>query len=435
MAAPPAAPSLLRGFSAPVKVTLSPPLSEDALAFCAAHDSDPFCRWEAASKLAVRAVLARRDADAGAADDDASAAAAAEAAAASSLARLVSALRSTLAAAAAGSLDGALAAEVLTFPDAFELLAAAGGPGDPVAAFAAREAVLASASASLRPELIAAVESADAAAAAEGGVYAFEKGAVARRALRNTALSLLCRLGGVDLSRAEAALSGARCMTDEIAALHAVLRSAEAWRGDKDGRPTESRAAAAAAAFGARWAGEPLVVVKWLGAQAASPAPGGAARVRALLASPHFVATTPNHNYAVLGGAPRQLISAKFFLPFCLSSAILTHFNTFPPRLRPRQRPRLPRRRRLRLRPALRLSADARRFEPAVRGALRGAPHPGCPPGRAPRSPHDSPAAPPGRRPRAVAQSGGDRAQVACGGCGGGVRALLCCVRRTLISH
>jgi len=45
-------PSVLRGFSAPVWVTMSPPLSTAELLFALAHDADPFNRWEAAQMLA-----------------------------------------------------------------------------------------------------------------------------------------------------------------------------------------------------------------------------------------------------------------------------------------------------------------------------------------------------------------------------------------------
>ena len=46
-------PSLLRGFSAPVK--LSFPYSRDQLMFLMQHDSDGFNRWEAGQQLAVHA--------------------------------------------------------------------------------------------------------------------------------------------------------------------------------------------------------------------------------------------------------------------------------------------------------------------------------------------------------------------------------------------
>ncbi len=47
--------SLLRGFSAPVK--LDAPRSDDELTFLMAHDSDPFARWEAGQQLGARLIL------------------------------------------------------------------------------------------------------------------------------------------------------------------------------------------------------------------------------------------------------------------------------------------------------------------------------------------------------------------------------------------
>jgi len=49
-------PSLLRGFSAPVNVTIT--LSDDDLAFLMHHDGDLFNRWQASNKFTTRAILA-----------------------------------------------------------------------------------------------------------------------------------------------------------------------------------------------------------------------------------------------------------------------------------------------------------------------------------------------------------------------------------------
>ena len=53
-------PSLLRGFSAPV--TVDAQLDDRDLAFLAAHDSDPFNRWEAGQKMAIARLMALTDA-------------------------------------------------------------------------------------------------------------------------------------------------------------------------------------------------------------------------------------------------------------------------------------------------------------------------------------------------------------------------------------
>ena len=49
-------PSLNRGFSAPIKLSL--PIEADDLRFLAAHDSDPFNRWQAVQTLAMSLLTA-----------------------------------------------------------------------------------------------------------------------------------------------------------------------------------------------------------------------------------------------------------------------------------------------------------------------------------------------------------------------------------------
>ncbi|HEY5522110.1 MAG TPA: aminopeptidase N, partial [Desulfuromonadaceae bacterium] len=48
-------PALLRGFSTPVK--LDYPYSHDQLALLMAHETDPFCRWEAGQRMAIKIIL------------------------------------------------------------------------------------------------------------------------------------------------------------------------------------------------------------------------------------------------------------------------------------------------------------------------------------------------------------------------------------------
>ena len=52
--ASPPVPSLLRGFSAPVKLS---GLTPDRLRFLAAHDTDPFVRWESGQQFAATVLL------------------------------------------------------------------------------------------------------------------------------------------------------------------------------------------------------------------------------------------------------------------------------------------------------------------------------------------------------------------------------------------
>ncbi|KAI0562058.1 alanyl aminopeptidase [Gracilaria domingensis] len=50
-------PSLLRGFSAPVKLERVCGASDDELAFLMANDADEFCRWESGQKLALNFIV------------------------------------------------------------------------------------------------------------------------------------------------------------------------------------------------------------------------------------------------------------------------------------------------------------------------------------------------------------------------------------------
>ena len=287
-------PSLLRGFSAPVALSVSPPLSGEQLAFLLAHDTDAFVKWEAAQQLATREVLRRYtlpDASSPSANDE------------PSFGRLAASLGAVLASACDGSVDRALAAECLSFPDTSSLVDAAFEAAhtgvDPVQMHAAREATLRGLAGALRSQLSPIADAPPASA-----VYEFTPPAVAGRALRNAATSMLAKLGGGELSgRVAARLAAADSLTDELAALSAAASS------DWPGRQ------AALDAFQAKWAHSPLVTVKWLGVAAATiAAPTSGAppleRLGALMASPPFKLTTPNHCYAVLGGFARRAVPA-----------------------------------------------------------------------------------------------------------------------------
>ena len=120
-------PSVLREFSAPVRLEYSPPLSDDRLAFLMAYDTDSFNRWEAAQKLAMKVVLA----------------AAAESSSGAELSEppvaLMEAFGKTLA--SAGTTDNSLLAYTLALPALSELSDAMPVPVDPLALVAARKHV------------------------------------------------------------------------------------------------------------------------------------------------------------------------------------------------------------------------------------------------------------------------------------------------------
>ncbi len=259
-------PSLLRGFSAPVKLK-GVPLGR--LKFLAVHDPEPFARWEAGQEVAARALLdrveaLRRRAAPASLDPD-----------------LVAATRQTLADAAH---DPAFAAEALVLPSE-SFLADQMAIVDVDAVHLARDSARGEIGRVLAAEFAAAYE-----ALADPGPYHIDGAAIGRRALRNASLAYIAAADpekGAALAKAQFDI--AANMTDVLAAL-AVLADLE--------RPERP---AALARFFAAWAHDPLVVDKWFSLQARSSLPQTPARVRALTAHPAFERKNPNRVRALVG--------------------------------------------------------------------------------------------------------------------------------------
>ncbi|CAM9463360.1 unnamed protein product, partial [Phaeothamnion confervicola] len=296
-------PSLLRGFSAPVKMLYK--YTDEDLGFLAASDTDPFNRWEAGQRLGTRVLLALAG--------DAAAAAAggvdADAVAASlpPLPRpLVESFRATLAGAAAESdADRSLQAYALQLPP-FSALAEEMSVVDPDALRAAYRHVRHGLLTELRLEFEAAYD-----ALAPAGPYVKSAAEVGRRRLRNTCLGFLHEVPAGSDAAATAAAAAERCwkqfvaadnMTDKIAALGCLV--------DLPG----ARRDAALAQFHADADGDALVLNKWFAVQASADVPDLAARVLELMKHPDFTLRNPNRIRSVVGsfsgrdyaGVPRQ---------------------------------------------------------------------------------------------------------------------------------
>jgi aminopeptidase N len=262
IAAAPAA-SVLRGYSAPVR--LSHANDDAALALQARHDSDGFNRWFSANLLTRRLfaqALAQGEPEAA----------------------LVETWTGCLGHALGDpTLDPALTAEMLTIADA-GTLAETLTDIDPEAVHLARariETMLAKALVEPLRAKYHALAPADAAAA--------DLAAQARRRLRNVCLAALCRADPGHLELARMQYEQARNLTDRLAALGVMV----SLRGDG--------VEAALAAFAERYAGDPLVLDKWLSVQATEPDPRALARVEALTAHAAFRWTNPNNVYALVG--------------------------------------------------------------------------------------------------------------------------------------
>ncbi len=257
-------PSLLRGFSAPVKLSGVPPAQ---LQFLAAHDTDPFVRWESAQQYATHLLLAmaaaQRRGETPALDQG-----------------LIDALAATLRSADA---DPAFAAEALALPsEAF--LADQMAVADVDAIHAVRHSARAAIGQALRDELRATYER-----LTDTGPYRIDGAAIGRRALRNTCLAYLAADGDADgIARAKAQFDAGQNMTDVLASL-AVLSAVGC-----------AERQAALDAFHARWRGDDLVLDKWFAIQAMSPLPDTTAAVRALAKHADFDLRNPNRVRALV---------------------------------------------------------------------------------------------------------------------------------------
>ena len=251
--------SLLRGFSAPVKLTA--PRSDDELSFLMAHDSDPFARWEAGQQLAAKLILGMVE----------------EYRAGKPMVvpeGFVSAVRRTL---DDQRLDRALIADAATLPN-IAYLGELMGEIDIDGLWAAREHLKKTLAKRLSDRWAALYE-----ANRQTGGYRFEAEDVGRRSLRNVCLHYLSTEEGRD-ARRRAALhfETAANMTDSVAGL-SVLSELGGIEGDT-----------ALARFHDRWKNEALVLDKWFAIQASTPAADALARVQALTRHPSYDARNPN---------------------------------------------------------------------------------------------------------------------------------------------
>jgi aminopeptidase N len=261
-------PSLLRGFSAPVRLETDH-TSED-LAFLAAKDDDPFGRWEALQTLATRSLLAMvEDLRAG---------------------RATQLDPMVIEAARAGlnddRLEPAFVADLLSLPGASTL-----GQAMEVwhvdEVHAAREQARSELGRALSAEL-SALHARMIERAPDGDITTEAMGA---RALKNACLALLVASGSEPaIGQAVAQADPAGTMTDVMAAL-AVLNDLD--------RPERE---AALQAFHDRWSDTPLVLDKWFTLSAMSARPDTLKSVKALMEHPGFDLRNPNRVRALIGG-------------------------------------------------------------------------------------------------------------------------------------
>ncbi|MBJ7302596.1 DUF3458 domain-containing protein, partial [Marinobacter salarius] len=256
-------PSLLRGFSAPVRVFY--PWTREQLTFLMSHDSDGFNRWDAGQRLAVDVINSLVSSTDGNVD-----------------AGLVEAYRSLL---ADSSLDQALVAKMLQLPSEAYLIELADQPNVP-AIHRARERVLAHLARSLRDELLACYHR-----NTLSGHYEVTPEAVARRSLRNTALAWLLHIDDEEgRTLATSQFNEADNMTDRMGALRALVNSGY-----------EKEQEQALADFYQQWKDDPQVVEQWFAVQSGSTRTGGLRKVHELMEHPAFDWKNPNKIRSVIG--------------------------------------------------------------------------------------------------------------------------------------
>lgn len=265
-------PSLLRGFSAPVKLRY--PYSRDELVFLMQHDSDGFNRWEASQKLGVdilqTLIAAYQKGEPLALDS-----------------RLTEAYRSVL---IDESLDPAMVAKVLTLPSE-AYLSELSGEIDVDAIHGARDFARHEIAEALELEFITAYDRCN-----STEVYSPDADSIAQRALRNLSLAYLVETDKPQhLAMARAQFDQADNMTDSQAALGLLVHA-------KD----ETAATDVLAKFYERWSGESLVVNQWLSVQANDPKLGTLSKVIALMEHPAFTMRNPNKVRALISAFAMQ---------------------------------------------------------------------------------------------------------------------------------
>jgi aminopeptidase N len=260
-------PSLNRGFGAPVK--LSTNLAGDDLQFLAAHDRDPFNRWEAlqvlATRLLVEGVAALR---AGGQMQIPSG--------------IIDALRAIL---HDETLEPAFGAQALVPPTEADIAREIGREVDPDAIFNARTVLRASAGAALGAPLETLYER-----LTDTGPYRPDAASAGRRALKNVCLDLLAATGSaaaIALTRRQ--FSTADNMTDRMAALTTLSLHDVPER-------TQSLEE-----FYRRYERDPLVIDKWFALQASIPEGATLDRVRTLTGHPSFSLGNPNRVRSLIG--------------------------------------------------------------------------------------------------------------------------------------
>jgi aminopeptidase N len=259
-------PSLLRDFSAPVKLDYA--YTDDQLLFLFAHDSNEFNRWDAGQKMATRILLNLVKAQQTQEPYEVPK---------SFLDAIHQVLRSS-------NMDKALVAEMLTLPSE-KTLSEMMSVIDVDAIHQARETLLSKIGKSLQDAIFHAYNHLQL-----PGHYQIDKSSVSMRRLKNVCLAYLVQTEHPQLIRlCQTQFIQGNNMTDQLAALNALANVKDA------NIRTE-----ALDKFYQQWQHETLVVDKWLSIQASTKHSDTLTHVESLLNHPAFDYKNPNKVYALL---------------------------------------------------------------------------------------------------------------------------------------
>ncbi|WP_166361896.1 aminopeptidase N [Pseudomonas akapageensis] len=302
-------PSLLRGFSAPVK--LSFPYDRDQLMFLMQHDSDGFNRWEAGQQLSVQVLqelIGQYQQGAQLVLDQ----------------RLVKALASVL---GNEQLDQAMVAEMLSLPSE-AYLTEISEVADVDAIHAAREFARMQLADSLFDALWKRYQANR--DISKQTAYVAEAEHFARRSLQNIVLSYLMLSTRPEVLAATLEqFDGCDNMTERLTAMAVLVNS-----------PYSDEKAKALASFADHFKDNPLVMDQWFSVQAASTLPGGLQRVQELMKHPAFNLKNPNKVRALIGAfAGQNLINfhAADGTGYRFLADLVIELNAFNPQIASRQ--------------------------------------------------------------------------------------------------
>lgn len=264
-------PSLLREFSAPVKLERKGGISPDELAFIMGNDTDEFTRWDAGQKLSLGFILDCVKSDRDFSDVPQV---------------VIDAFRKTL---LNEDIDAALRAQVFRLPPE-SYITEQMEVADPVRIRAARRHVVQQLAANLETDFKKILDE----GLANTGEYKLDPASQGTRALKNVALTYLAALEKKEVY--ELCLKIVRDgsnMTDVLAALGILSNSKSDER------------AIALSEFYDKWQSYNLVVDKWLAIQATSTSDDVLEIVKGLTTHKAYSETVPNAVYALIGGYGR----------------------------------------------------------------------------------------------------------------------------------